>query len=132
MKKYQLKNNFTYFMKGTEKALKIMTCLFGAIIVSAVISIGAKANQTDWHDNGLSQQIQAETQCELIKVAYMKTAHVYRLILHWPQKKNCRLTLHKNKLKLTALGANNESGKLQNTNHPYRNRKIFWRIMGEQ
>lgn len=65
MKKYQLKNNFTYFMKGTEKALKIMTCLFGAIIVSAVISIGAKANQTDWHDNGLSQQIQAETQCEL-------------------------------------------------------------------
>lgn len=65
MKKYQLKNNFTYFMKGTEKALKIMTCLFGAIIVSAVISIGAKANQTDWHDNELSQQIQAETQCEL-------------------------------------------------------------------
>ena len=52
-------------MKGTEKALKIMTCLFGAIIVSAVISIGAKANQTDWHDNELSQQIQAETQCEL-------------------------------------------------------------------
>ena len=65
MKKYQLKNNFTYLMKGTEKALKIMTCLFGAIIVSAVISIGAKANQTDWHDNELSQQIQAETQCEL-------------------------------------------------------------------
>ena len=65
MKKYQLKNNFTYFMKGTEKALKIMTCLFGAIIVSAVISIDAKANQTDWYDNELSQQIQAETQCEL-------------------------------------------------------------------
>ena len=56
MKKHQLKNSFTYFMKGTEKALKIMTCLFGAIIVSAVISIGAKANQTDWHDNELSQQ----------------------------------------------------------------------------
>lgn len=65
MKKHQLKNSFTYFMKGTEKALKIMTCLFGAIIVSAVISIGAKANQTDWYDNELSQQIQAETQCEL-------------------------------------------------------------------
>ena len=65
MKKHQIKNNFTYFMKGTEKALKIMTCLFGAIIVSAVISIGAKANQTDWHNNELSQQIQAETQCEL-------------------------------------------------------------------
>ena len=65
MKKHQLKNSFTYFMKGTEKALKIMTCLFGAIIVSAVISLGAKANKTDWHDNELSQQIQAETQCEL-------------------------------------------------------------------
>ncbi|HHF4705207.1 TPA: hypothetical protein ACPPBN_000119 [Haemophilus influenzae] len=65
MKKHQLKNSFTYFMKGTEKALKIMTCLFGAIIVSAVISLGAKANQTDWHNNELSQQIQAETQCEL-------------------------------------------------------------------
>ena len=65
MKKHQLKNNFTYFMTGTEKALKIITCLFGAIIVSAVISLGAKANQTDWHDNELSQQIQAETQCEL-------------------------------------------------------------------
>ncbi|HHF6121028.1 TPA: hypothetical protein ACPP8F_000958 [Haemophilus influenzae] len=65
MKKHQIKNNFTYFMKGTENALKIMTCLFGAIIVSAVISIGAKANQTDWQDNELSQQIQAETQCEL-------------------------------------------------------------------
>ena len=65
MKKHQLKNSFTYFMTGTEKALKIMTCLFGAIIVSAVISIGAKANQTDLHDNTLSQQIQAETQCEL-------------------------------------------------------------------
>ena len=65
MKKHQIKNNFTYFMKGTEKALKIMSCLFGAIIVSAVISIGAKANQTDWHNNTLSQQIQAETQCEL-------------------------------------------------------------------
>ena len=47
-------------MKGTENALKIMTCLFGAIIVSAVISIGAKANQTDWHDNTLSEQIQQE------------------------------------------------------------------------
>jgi hypothetical protein len=65
MKKHQLKNSFTYFMTGTEKALKIITCLFGAIIVSAVISLGAKANQTDWHDNELSQQIQAETQCEL-------------------------------------------------------------------
>jgi hypothetical protein len=65
MKKHQLKNNFTYFMKDTEKALRIMTCLFGAIIVSAVISLGAKANQTDWHDNELSQQIQAETQCEV-------------------------------------------------------------------
>ena len=32
MEKHQLKNSFTYFMKGTEKALKIMTCLFGAII----------------------------------------------------------------------------------------------------
>lgn len=60
MKKHQIKNNFTYFMKGTEKALKIMSCLFGAIIVSAVISIGAKANQTDWHDNTLSEQIQQE------------------------------------------------------------------------
>lgn len=47
-------------MKGTENTLKIMTCLFGAIIVSAVISIGAKANQTDWHDNTLSEQIQQE------------------------------------------------------------------------
>lgn len=65
MKKHQLKNSFTYFMTGTEKALKIITCLFGAIIVSTVISLGAKANQTDWHDNELSQQIQAETQCEL-------------------------------------------------------------------
>ncbi|WP_447908237.1 hypothetical protein [Haemophilus influenzae] len=65
MKNHQLKNSFTYFMKDTEKALKVMTCLFGAIIVSAVISLGAKANQTDWHDNELSLQIQAETQCEL-------------------------------------------------------------------
>ncbi|WP_118867474.1 hypothetical protein [Haemophilus haemolyticus] len=64
MKKHQLKNSFTYFMKGSEKALKIMTCLFDAIIV-VVISISVKANQTDWHDNELSQQIQAETQCEL-------------------------------------------------------------------
>jgi len=56
MKKHQLKNSFTYFMKGTEKALKIMTCLFGALIVSAVISLGAKANQTDWDNNALSQQ----------------------------------------------------------------------------
>jgi len=60
MKKHQLKNSFTYFMKGTEKALKIMSCLFGAIIVSAVISLGAKANQTDWYDNTLSQQIKQE------------------------------------------------------------------------
>lgn len=52
-------------MKGTEKALKIMTCLFCAIIVSAVISLGTKANQADWDNNELSQQIQAETQCEL-------------------------------------------------------------------
>lgn len=65
MEKHQLKNSFAYFMKGTEKALKIMTCLFGAIIVSAVISLGAKANQTDWDNNELSQQIQAETQCGL-------------------------------------------------------------------
>lgn len=64
MKKHQLKNSFTYFMKGTEKALKIMTCLFGAIIVSAVISIGAKANQTDWHDNSLSEQIQQEARAK--------------------------------------------------------------------
>ena len=64
MKKHQIKNNFTYFMKGTEKALKIMTCLFGAIIVSAVISLGAKANQTDWHDNTLSEQIQQEARAK--------------------------------------------------------------------
>lgn len=56
MKKHQIKNNFTYFMKGTEKALRIMTCLFGAIIVSAVISLGAKANQTDLDNNVLSKQ----------------------------------------------------------------------------
>ena len=59
-KLFKKNHSFTYFMKGTEKALKIMTCLFGAIIVSAVISIGAKANQTDWHDNTLSEQIQQE------------------------------------------------------------------------
>ena len=59
-KLFKENHSFTYFMKGTEKALKIMTCLFGAIIVSAVISIGAKANQTDWHDNTLSEQIQQE------------------------------------------------------------------------
>ena len=64
MKKHQIKNNFTYFMKGTEKAIKIMSCLFGAIIVSAVISIGAKANQTDWHDNTLSEQIQQEARAK--------------------------------------------------------------------
>lgn len=64
MKKHQLKNSFTYFMKGTEKALKIMTCLFGAIIVSAVISLGAKANQTDWHNNTLSEQIQQEARAK--------------------------------------------------------------------
>lgn len=64
MKKHQIKNNFTYFMKGTGKALKIMTYLFGAIIVSAVISIGAKANQTDWHDNTLSEQIQQEARAK--------------------------------------------------------------------
>ena len=51
-------------MKGTGKALKIMSCLFGAIIVSAVISIGAKANQTDWHDNTLSEQIQQEARAK--------------------------------------------------------------------
>lgn len=55
MKKHQLKNSFTYFMKGSEKALKIMTCLFGAIIV-VVISIGVKANQTDLDNNVLSKQ----------------------------------------------------------------------------
>ena len=64
MKKHQLKNSFTYFMTGTEKALKIMTCLFGAIIVSAVISLGAKANQTDWHNNTLSEQIQQEARAK--------------------------------------------------------------------
>lgn len=55
-KLFKENHSFTYFMKGTEKALKIMTCLFGAIIVSAVISLGAKANQTDWDNNALSQQ----------------------------------------------------------------------------
>lgn len=60
MKKHQLKNSFTYFMKGTEKALKIAVCILGATMVSAVISIDAKANQTDWHDNELSEQIQQE------------------------------------------------------------------------
>ena len=65
MKKHQLKNSFTYFMKDTEKALKIAVCILVATMVSAVISIDAKANQTDWYDNELSQQIQAETQCEL-------------------------------------------------------------------
>ena len=63
-KLFKENHSFTYFMKGTEKALKIMTCLFGAIIVSAVISIGAKANQTDWHDNTLSQQIQQEARAK--------------------------------------------------------------------
>ena len=43
-------------MKGTEKALKIAVCILGATIVSAVISIDAKANQTDWDNNVLSQQ----------------------------------------------------------------------------
>lgn len=56
MKKHQLKNSFTYFMKGTEKALKIAVCILGATMVSAVISLGVKANQTDWDNNVLSKQ----------------------------------------------------------------------------
>ena len=60
MKKHQLKNSFTYFMKDTEKALKIAVCILVATMVSAVISIDTKANQTDWHDNELSEQIQQE------------------------------------------------------------------------
>lgn len=56
MKKHQLKNSFTYFMKGTEKALKIAVCILGATMVSAVISIDAKANQTDLDNNVLSKQ----------------------------------------------------------------------------
>ncbi|HHF6437156.1 TPA: hypothetical protein ACPP4D_000249 [Haemophilus influenzae] len=100
MKKHQLKNSFTYFMKGTEKALKIMTCLFGAIIVSAVISLGAKANQTDWYDNELSQQIQAETQCEL-------KGGIYENGVCLPP--NLTLAAEKELQDYTALGVNNET-----------------------
>ena len=76
-KLFKEKHSFTYFMKGTEKALKIMTCLFGAIIVSAVISLGAKANQTDWHDNELSQQIQQEERAKA-KVQWREENGIYQ------------------------------------------------------
>ena len=63
-KLFKENHSFTYFMKGTEKALKIAVCILGATMVSAVISIDAKANQTDWHDNTLSEQIQQEARAK--------------------------------------------------------------------
>ncbi len=107
----QEKQSFTHFMNGSEKWLNRICYFLAALIIALIvggISLHANANPTDWHDNELSEQIQQEARCEL-KGAYMKTAYVYRLILRWQQKKNCRLTPHKNKQKLTALGVNNET-----------------------
>lgn len=64
MKKHQIKNNFTYFMKGTEKALKIAVCILGATMVSAFISLGVKANQDDLNNNELSERIQLVARTE--------------------------------------------------------------------
>ncbi|CBY87003.1 hypothetical protein [Haemophilus influenzae] len=65
---FQEKNSFTAFMKGSEKWLNIICYFLAALIITLIvggISLHANAHPTDWHDNELSQQIQAETQCEL-------------------------------------------------------------------
>lgn len=65
---FQEKNSFTAFMKGSEKLLTRISYFLAALIIALIIggiSLHANANPTDWHDNELSQQIQAETQCEL-------------------------------------------------------------------
>ncbi|HHF6577192.1 TPA: hypothetical protein ACPP6G_000529 [Haemophilus influenzae] len=64
----QEKQSFTHFMKGSEKWLNRISYFLAALIIALIvggISLHANANPTDWHDNELSQQIQAETQCEL-------------------------------------------------------------------
>ncbi|WP_112081767.1 hypothetical protein [Haemophilus influenzae] len=63
----QEKQNFTNFMKGSEKWLNRISYFLAALIIALIvggISLHANAHPTDWHDNELSQQIQQETRCE--------------------------------------------------------------------
>lgn len=65
---FQEKNSFTHFMNGSEKWLNRICYFLAALIIALIvcgISLHANAHPTDWHDNELSQQIQAEAQCEL-------------------------------------------------------------------
>ena len=57
------KNNFTETYKG--KSAKIALAIIAALLLGCLISVGAYATNTDWHDNNVSEQIQAETRCEL-------------------------------------------------------------------
>lgn len=52
------KNNFSETYKG--KSVKIALAIIAALLLGCLISVGAYATDTDWHDNEVSEQIQAE------------------------------------------------------------------------
>lgn len=57
------KNSFTGFFKEAFKWLTIGALL--AFVVWIMICFRPAYANTDWHNNEISQQIQAETRCEL-------------------------------------------------------------------
>lgn len=51
-----------------KEAAALLLALFAAFFISALVSIGAKAQlpkNTDYHNNLVSEEISRETQCEL-------------------------------------------------------------------
>lgn len=56
------KHSFTETYKG--KSVKIALAIIAALLLGCLISAGAYATNTDWHDDALSDQLTQETICE--------------------------------------------------------------------
>lgn len=63
----QEKHSFTDFLKGTIGWLAVGALLFLAVMILIAFH-PAYATNTDWHDDAVSRQIQAEARAEACKI----------------------------------------------------------------
>lgn len=64
----QNKNSFTEFLKGTGKYLFAIALIFLIVLAGLWQCRPAFASSTDWHDNEISEQIQAQARAEARKL----------------------------------------------------------------
>ena len=86
---FQEKQTFTGFMKDVAHYLGI-AALFLAVVLGIIAMRPSYANPTDWHDNELSEQIQADARAEARKI-WREENGIYQANLTPAAEKELRL-----------------------------------------